>query len=392
MTLIDLRQVYSELVMKFRRILKISMLLIIFVTFFKMAYRFSSISKHVQERAVLNSADDNFAISSSPDDSFSYVNNDLCSSTAGLRYIICIDSKPENIEQRRSLRDTWANPELFKNRQTKVVFVIGRTYKTHIQDLVREEMKTHDDIVQTHFMDYPQYATMKALMTLQWLSKFCHQAKVSILAKDDVFLNIFKLINVLEYYKDRPNLVVCPLWVDKEIRRELTPSATTEPPKRDCGEWCLLEDELPGRVYFPTHCSSLFYTLSRDLVEAIYQTALHVPAFRMESVFITGMLLELINGVQISRINLHERTAFDEDAVLKMLGIYTNYDIVDPFYYLGKVDDDLSLMYQLWNATLERLPVEQLKELNQQVIGGELRSQVQLYSSVDDITEEETVA
>ena len=167
---------------------------------------------------MLSPADDNFAISSSPDDSFSYVNNDLCSSTAGLRYIICIDSKPENIEQRRSLRDTWANSELFKTRQTKVVFVIGRTYKTHIQDLVREEMKTHDDIVQTHFMDYPQYATMKALMTLQWLSKFCHQAKVSILAKDDVFLNIFKLINVLEYYKDRD---LYPSAIEREKQRQL---------------------------------------------------------------------------------------------------------------------------------------------------------------------------
>ena len=292
------------------------------------------------------------------DPAFFYANEDFCKKQTQLQYIIYVHSSPPNVDRRRNIRDTWANPDLFLDGRTKVVFVMGKASDDSAKETVQNEIEKYGDIVQGDFLDDYQNLTIKGILGLKWLSSYCKQAKYAIKADDDAFVNIFKLLKLLEK-QSNPRLVACPLWKTMPILRE----------SEKCMKWCVKYSEFPGKNFFPKYCAGLSFTLSRDVAQDMYQAASSTPFFWIDDVYITGLLLGKTKNVEY--IDLLKNFTLKEAEALKQ---YTNYDVQETYYFSHvRNSNNMGL---LWHATLERLPAENLLEIDPTV-----------YSSYADIIE-----
>ncbi|NXU93299.1 B3GT2 galactosyltransferase, partial [Xiphorhynchus elegans] len=66
-----------------------------------------------------------------------------------------------------------------------------------LRPLLREEDELHGDILQQDFLDTYNNLTLKTLMGLEWVSRFCPNATYVMKADHDVFLNLEFLVRRL---------------------------------------------------------------------------------------------------------------------------------------------------------------------------------------------------
>ena len=286
------------------------------------------------------------------DPGFAYENADFCKSHTNLRYIIYVHTSPANVERRENLRKTWANPDLFMDGRTKVVFMLGLAEDAKSKEIIQNEIATYGDIVQGDFIDEYNNLTTKGIFGLKWLTYHCANAEYAIKADDDAFVNPFKLMRLLNRYHDQKRLVACPLWKDHSM-------PILRDPKK-CMKWCVKYNEFPGKNYFPKYCAGLSFTLSRDIIPDMYHAAASTPFFWIDDVYVTGLLLGKTKNVEyidlLKNFTLKEKLAVEQ---------YTNYTLEETFYFSHiRQAENMDVM---WRATLQRLPGEELYELSPSV-------------------------
>ncbi|NWS16067.1 B3GT2 galactosyltransferase, partial [Pachyramphus minor] len=66
-----------------------------------------------------------------------------------------------------------------------------------LQPALREEDELHGDLLQQDFLDTYNNLTLKTLMGLEWVSRFCPNATYVMKADHDVFLNLEFLVRRL---------------------------------------------------------------------------------------------------------------------------------------------------------------------------------------------------
>ena len=219
----------------------------------------------------------------------SYVlyNPTLCDDlSSGLTWVVAIHSTPDQSERRKVLRETWANISLFRQNVFRTFFVMGRANSAW-QNGIQAEFDQYHDIVQGDFVDVFHNATLKGLLALHYVVQYCSAAKYFIKANDDTFLNIFSMMQLFEASKRHQHTAVCAVW------KENTMPILRDP--KECMQWCVAADELPGRTHFPQYCAGLAFALSRELVSALYSVSLSTPYFWIDDVYITGLLMQEVS-------------------------------------------------------------------------------------------------
>ncbi|XP_018901478.2 beta-1,3-galactosyltransferase 5-like [Bemisia tabaci] len=233
----------------------------------------------------------NTAVGDLYDPGFDIRNSELCpASGEDLKFAILVPSARGNFHKRMAIRQTWGS---FAQRKDIVVaFVVGRPGEasdpaSDLPSSVEEESELYGDIIAGRFVDSYANLTLKITAMLEWSMTFCSKAQFIIKADDDVFLNIPKLLDLVE-----SDAVLATRTIFGQLFKGWHPVRD----RRD-------RNYVPETVYapptFPDYIRGLSYVITGDLVRELYDKALESPYFFLEDAFYTGFLLQAVGGERV---------------------------------------------------------------------------------------------
>lgn len=221
-------------------------------------------------------------------DNFEYViNNHVCDNQTFL--VILVHSAPENEVERTALRTTWAHPTRRFGKSIKTVFLLASRSTTVSEKTVVSENERYRDIVQGNFIDSYKNLTYKLMMGMKWVTSFCPSAKFVLKADDDVFVDIYWIVEILQgRYRNANRLVLCNVFSGMA-------------PVRDTrSKWYVSESEFPHGEFKP-YCSGWAVVMSRDVVRALDVLSIDMPYFWIDDVML-GILADAL-GIQLQRFS-----------------------------------------------------------------------------------------
>ena len=208
-----------------------------------------------------------------------------CDDIPEMTWLVYVHTQPHRGNKRMLLRKTWANEKLFKQRNIRVLYVMGSTGNTAIQREIWAEFARHRDILQGNFTDDEYSGPVKARMALKWVATYCAKARYILKVEDDTFVDIFWLMDIVKKQQGHSHLIVCPLWPEHSrlIQRD---------PRKCNGDniWCLRYTEFPGMTHFPQYCDAIGYLVSRDMASKMFRAVPTTAFFWLEQVYMTAML------------------------------------------------------------------------------------------------------
>lgn len=230
-------------------------------------------------------------------------NKFVCKRLKELSFVVVVHSSTTHFMRRSSIRETWANFNLFKKFSMRIVFIVGKPEKESTQALIEHESNVHKDIIQGKFIDSYGNLTQKGVLGLRWVSEFCKQAEIIVKVDDDVFLNVFKLMEDIESkFRNKKKQIWCP------VRYKGTSLI-----QRKKGKWKVDENEFKNMTFFPvTYCNGFFTILTKDLIQEMYEAAKVTPFFWVDDVYLFGLLPDKIGNVKhnpLPNLNLNEKDA-----------------------------------------------------------------------------------
>ena len=214
----------------------------------------------------------------------------------GLKWIIFVHANAHNHLRRMQQRRTCANTNLFVDRRTKVIFLIGSVRSHVLQNAIDDEFNAYRDIVQGDFIDAYTNLTLKAIMGLYFVSTYCSHVPYCIKADDDALVNIFAIMNMISMEEYNERFIACYNLDHQPILRSKN---------RNCMKWCVPAEYFPGESTYTPYCTGLGYVTSTSLVTTLYELSKREPYFWIDDVFVTGLLLRKVSGVK--RIKLSKK-------------------------------------------------------------------------------------
>ena len=285
----------------------------------------------------------------------SYVmhNPRLCADASSLKYIVYLHSAPGNSERRDLVRQTWGNRRLLKDKNSRVVFLLGLPKDNETQQKLRAEFAQHGDIVQGNFHDAYRNLTLKGIMGLKWISTYCAQAQYVLKSDDDAFVNIFSLLGVMDGNTDKKRLIACVSYKEGSM-------GILRYPKK-CSKWCIKYHEMIGRRVYPRYCAGLAFLLSREMVPEMYIASLKTPFFWVDDAYVSGLLPSKVIGVEYLPLKAH-----------------FTFSVRDVKFFLKSAMKDLKHHFmhgmtikqrvEMWSALLRKLNDTQKALLSEDVI------------------------
>ncbi|KAJ8319510.1 hypothetical protein KUTeg_004601 [Tegillarca granosa] len=136
----------------------------------------------------------------------------ICNKTSPF-LIILIPSIPNNKEVRNAIRTTWGSiakggvwPRKSLNVKIKLAFLLGMSEPENLTltKLINQESTTYGDLTEGNFTDSYYNLTLKVLLGLKWVTLFCNNANFLVKADEDTFVNLPKLIEILNKQRVSP--------------------------------------------------------------------------------------------------------------------------------------------------------------------------------------------
>lgn len=211
---------------------------------------------------------------------FEYViNNNICDNQTFL--VILVHSAPENEAERTALRTTWAYPTRRLGKSIKTVFLLASRNTTVSQKTMVSENDRYHDIVQGNFIDSYKNLTYKLMMGMKWVTSYCPSAKFVLKADDDVFVDIYRIVDILRgRYRNANRLVLCNVFSEMAPVRDRR------------SKWYVSESEFPNGQFKP-YCSGWAVLMSRDVVRAVDVLSVDMPYFWIDDVML-GILADAL--------------------------------------------------------------------------------------------------
>lgn len=192
-----------------------------------------------------------------------------------LLLLIMVLSATQNFTMRRAIRETWGKA-LPPN--TSVMYFVGKPDNETLMELLREEQATHQDLVQEDFTESYNNLTIASILMLKFIVHRCTHAQYILKADDDLYLNVFKLHEVLLSSKFPPDKLRLSGNVFKNGRVERNSNHKWYTP-----EYMFYED------VYPNYLAGCAYIMSRKVASTLYHVSLSLPLLHHEDVFITGI-------------------------------------------------------------------------------------------------------
>ncbi|XP_065300335.1 beta-1,3-galactosyltransferase 5-like [Dermacentor albipictus] len=197
--------------------------------------------------------------------------------------LVAVFTASDHFEHRSTVRSTWGGA-LTKMSGLKVLFMLGRPGSDPVQERIVQEDGTHEDIVQGNFVDTYKNLTLKSLMMLTWVTRFCPNARFVLKIDDDVLLNVWDFVatlNHLSAVEQQPTI-----W-----GRVWTQSRPSRKTVGRYGKWYVPKSMYP-RATYPDYVNGPAYLISGDSISLLLRSARLVPYLYIEDVYITGLLAD----------------------------------------------------------------------------------------------------
>ncbi|XP_017088807.3 beta-1,3-galactosyltransferase 5-like [Drosophila bipectinata] len=207
--------------------------------------------------------------------------------------LIFIHSAPTNFEKRAVIRETWGGVDAIDHSPLRVIFAVGKVENDMVQGSLEKEQTLFGDMLQGNFVDGYFNVTYKHVMGLKWFHTHCQGAKLLIKVDDDIFLNTGELIeNLVEpttknrtldaFLQQRESLLFCSLKPHDPVARSYR------------SKWRVTYEEFPKK-YYPNFCPGFTIVYSPDTVKRLYEEVQKSPYFRLDDVYITGIMSSRTN-------------------------------------------------------------------------------------------------
>ncbi|XP_064415749.1 beta-1,3-galactosyltransferase 2-like [Latimeria chalumnae] len=204
--------------------------------------------------------------------------------------ILLIISQPQEINVRNAIRQTWGNESLVPGALLIRLFLVGlpADVKLPIQSMLEKESLTYNDIIQQNYLDIYNHLSIKTMMGMEWVTKYCPKASYVIKIDSDMFLNV----NYLVYKILRPE---GPLKTDYYTGYVV---ANTGPIRSRSDKWFVPYEMYPNNTY-PPYCGGPAYVLSVDLAIKVYKIAQTIKPLNMEDAFMGVCMYYL--GIKVTK-------------------------------------------------------------------------------------------
>lgn len=210
--------------------------------------------------------------------------------------VLLVASSYHHVDARMVIRQTWGKERIVAGKRLVTYFLLGSTVNLSQQADIAAESQKYKDIIQKNFTDTYYNLTLKTMMGMEWIHRFCYQASFVMKTDTDVFVNVFYLTELLLRKKRTTRFFTGFLKLHEY------------PIRRRGSKWFVSREEYPGKTY-PPFCSGTGYVLSADVASQIYNVSESVSFIKLEDVFIGLCLAKL----KIRLEELHsEQTFFPE--------------------------------------------------------------------------------
>ncbi|XP_059356966.1 beta-1,3-galactosyltransferase 2-like [Carassius carassius] len=196
--------------------------------------------------------------------------------------VLLIEVEPKKTEARDAIRKTWANESVAGGLGFIRLFFIGVNQDSKLQHTIEKESHRYHDIIQQDYRDTYNNLTLKTLMGMYWITKYCPEAKYVMKTDSDMFVNTQYLIEELLKPRGQPK----QRYFTGHLMPDMSPNRNKE------SKWYMPREVYPGRRY-PTFCSGTGYVFSGDVAQRIYVTSLTIPRLHLEDVYIGKCLAKL---------------------------------------------------------------------------------------------------
>lgn len=215
------------------------------------------------------------------------VQKEVCHRGA-VHLLIYIQSAAQNHIKRNIIRETWGGVHNFKTMYVERVFLIAETDDTIVAGMVEDERKKNDDIILCHFKDSFKSLSLKAITFLDFVNNRCSHAKYILKADDDVFVNLYSLIE--KYVPQMVNQTKTVVCQTRENSKAISDQNSN---------WFVPVEVLPvgSKGMLPKFCTGYAVLFSSDLIPLLLNESFTFPLVEVDDVYLFGLLMGKIKGV-----------------------------------------------------------------------------------------------
>lgn len=184
-----------------------------------------------------------------------------------------------------AIRLTWMH--YGSRRDIGMAFVLGRGNDTNVNERLDGENMMYADMIRGNFVDSYNNLTLKTISALEWTHWHCPLAKYVLKTDDDMFINVPKLMEFLDTLKAKRKIYGrrAENWMPVRNKRS---------------KYYVSYAQYSSR-YFPYFTTGPAYLLTGDIVAELYAQALATAFLKLEDVFMTGIVADVLG---IDRINV----------------------------------------------------------------------------------------
>ena len=225
----------------------------------------------------------------------------VCSTLSQDLLVAMIITRVNDFNVRNSIRNSWASKKI---SNTKRFFIVGVSQKEEINNLVQDENKRYDDILQANFLDTYRNLTDKTVMGIKWIANNC-DTKFVMKIDDDVIVNVPNLINYLKNTKFVESSFHCKTEFEVALIRD--PNNKYHVTKN---EW--------NEDFFPMYCDGPAYIFTGDLAIKLHKTTRYLPKISLEDAYV-GTLASFLNVTFVDK-----REFYNSYVIKDLFFIYQN--------------------------------------------------------------------
>lgn len=205
----------------------------------------------------------------------------------GTFLVLLIPVEPHNSEARNAIRKTWGNESMAEGMVRLFLLGVKNTTRDPAtrqlqQRALRAESQQHRDMIQQDYVDSYYNLTIKTLMGMHWVSRYCPGARYVMKADSDMFVNTEYLVQKLL----KAN-IPREMYFTGYLMRGYKPNRNKD------SKWYMPPELYPSGSY-PTFCSGTGYVFSGDMAGRIYATSLSIRRLHLEDVYV-GLCLSKLN-------------------------------------------------------------------------------------------------
>lgn len=229
---------------------------------------------------------------------FQYIiNNNVCSDDIDIKGIIIITSHVGDIEARSAMRRAYPLNELKKMRLRRIFLLAVSNpndvrYNGISQNALEDENHRYSDLLQGNFKEAYRNLTYKHVMGLQWVTRYCSQANFVIKMDDDIIIDFYRILQVIDSNLKDKNKSFLMGYVLKG----------TLPVREPANKWFVTKSEYPDSIY-PPFLSGWLYVTTPKVAKTLVEASMSIKYFWIDDTYVTGLLAQTAG---IIHLDIHE--------------------------------------------------------------------------------------